>query len=170
MSVDGEPVDLDDHPPVGLVDLVAIDILGTPAPQGSKRARPIFRGPRSQQEFTGRVAVMEQLNKTVTAWRQDVRSAAEQHAGHFPAHVPLRVTIHFSMPRPASAPKRRRTWPSGSRNDIDKLCRSTLDALTSSAVFADDGQIIDLHAVKDYAGFGEGPSHPGARIVITRIS
>ena len=44
-----------------------------------------------------------------------------------------------------AAPK----YPNRRQGDIDKLCRSTLDALTLSAI-ADDSQVVSLQARKFY--------------------
>ena len=51
------------------------------------------------------------------------------------------------------------------RNDIDKCCRSTLDALTDS-VFADDSLVVSLNAEKRYC-IGSEP--PGALITVIAL-
>ena len=47
----------------------------------------------------------------------------------------------------ASAPKRKRTYPCR-KPDIDKLARSTLDAIVTTGVIVDDSRVIDLHVRK----------------------
>jgi len=51
------------------------------------------------------------------------------------------------------------------KGDLDKHCRSLLDSLTKSA-FADDSQVVSLHAVKKYC---ETESEAGADIKIRTI-
>jgi crossover junction endodeoxyribonuclease RusA len=71
--------------------------------------------------------------------------------GHEPMSGPLEVEIIFRFPMPASRPKqireRLRVWKT-TTPDIDKLCRSTLDGLTDSAVIADDRYVAVLVASK----------------------
>lgn len=62
-------------------------------------------------------------------------------------HVPVALVIDFYMERPESCPKRR-LLPAV-RPDLDKLLRSTLDALTE-IVYEDDGQVVDVSARKYY--------------------
>ena len=52
------------------------------------------------------------------------------------------------------------------KGDIDKHCRALLDSLTKSA-FADDSQVVSLHAVKKYC---ETESQTGATIKIRTIN
>jgi Holliday junction resolvase RusA-like endonuclease len=54
----------------------------------------------------------------------------------------------FWLPRPQSSPRWR--WLSSTRPDVDKLARSTLDAL-SRIVYVDDARIADLSVRKLYA-------------------
>ena len=52
------------------------------------------------------------------------------------------------------------------KGDLDKHCRALLDSLTKSA-FADDSQVVSLHAVKKYC---ETESETGATIKIRTIN
>ena len=52
------------------------------------------------------------------------------------------------------------------KGDLDKHCRALLDSLTKSA-FADDSQVVSLHAVKKYC---ETESETGANIKIRTIN
>ena len=66
-----------------------------------------------------------------------------------PLDCPVRVALWFAMPRPSSAPKRRRTWPMR-HPDLDKLVRAALDAITQAGVIKDDARVVGLHAIKDW--------------------
>ena len=59
-----------------------------------------------------------------------------------PFDGPLRLRMVFTLQKPASAPKRTRTWPIR-YPDLSKLTRSTEDALTSSGLIADDARIVE---------------------------
>lgn len=74
--------------------------------------------------------------------------------------APSTVVIDFYLPRPASAPKHR-TLPDR-RPDLDKLIRSTLDALTTAGAIEDDARVVEVIARKHYA-----LDRPGAKICIT---
>lgn len=135
---------------------LTITVYGTPAAQGSKR-----------HVGGGR---MVESSKAVAPWRADVRDAAIAAAP--PGYVltgPLFAAIHFTLHKPASAPKRRRIWPM-KKPDIDKLVRSTFDALTTSGVWLDDAQVVTLHATKLYIGDAAALDRPGAHIVLRAIT
>ena len=73
---------------------------------------------------------------------------------------------------PTSAPKRRRYWQTTrTSGDVDKLIRSTFDALTAAGVWHDDAQVVRLVEPfgKYNAGEPEGLAIPGARIRIYRM-
>lgn len=138
---------------------------GDPAPQGSKRGFVIKGGARA-----GKVAMVESSAK-VKPWRQDVVAAAraameanmpfgyfvdksildDSIKGPAPADAPLRIRLVFTVRKPASAPKRRTTHPMR-KPDLDKLIRSTLDALGTAGVFTDDARVVTLIASKVYPG------------------
>lgn len=142
-----------------------ITVHGLPAPQGSKRA---LRNPHS-----GRIALVES-SKRVATWREDVRQAALAAFPDMPiATGPITIEIDFYLPRPKShfrsganahllrdkAPTRPIAKP-----DLDKLVRSTCDALTSAGVWADDSRVVTIQAAKWFAD----TQHVGARITITQ--
>lgn len=116
-----------------------VTVYGTPGPQGSKR-----------HVGGGR---MIESSKLVKPWREDVRNAAlaacAASPDAFPMTGPLRAVIAFTLKKPASAPKRTRTWPS-KKPDIDKLIRSTFDAIGSAGVWIDDAQVIDVRSMKSF--------------------
>lgn len=137
-------------------------VLGVPGAQGSKKmvgragnGRPILR------ESSAKVA----------PWREAVKAAAVEALGDQPAFEgPVAVHVEFRFARPAShygtgknADALKGSAPdlptSRALGDIDKLVRSTLDALTDSQVIGDDSQVAMLAALKCYA---EGHRKPGA--------
>ena len=133
-------------------------VYGSPAPQGSKK-------------FVGMVnghGMMVEMSKKVKPWREDVKAAAERiRAGASPIDSPLVVRMVFTMPKPTSAPKRRRTWPMRTP-DLSKLCRSTEDALTQAGIWKDDARVVEYERLaKVYPGEDpEALEAPGVRITI----
>jgi len=118
--------------------VITIIVRGMPAPQGSKR----FVGVR------GGRGVLVESSKGVRPWRQDVVAAAvEAKNGAAPLDGPLRVRMVFTLPKPKSAPKTRRTYPDR-RPDLDKLCRAVLDSLVQSGIIEDDARVIRLELLK----------------------
>lgn len=155
---------------------LAITVYGVPGPQGSKRH--VGNG------------VMVESSKKVKPWREDVRAAAIDAMALFTEPFnddqiraafdrldkqPLTVRIIFTLPRPKghygtgrnthhvkdSAP----CYPAV-KPDLDKLIRSTLDALGSAGVYGDDSQIVRVVAEKVYAGEDGALDRPGAHIRI----
>jgi Holliday junction resolvase RusA-like endonuclease len=130
-----------------------LTVRGMPAPQGSKS----FKGMRPGKD--GRmIANMQESSKKVKPWRQDVKAAAmaarEQTVGlstilTVPIDAPVRMVITFTLPKPTSAPKRKRTFPMRTP-DLSKLVRSTEDALTDAGIWADDARVIECTSFKVY--------------------
>jgi Holliday junction resolvase RusA-like endonuclease len=139
---------------------VSFTVRGLPAPQGSKR-------------HVGNGVMVEMSGQKLKDWRADVKAAAYhamwQMGQPVLVHGPVGVSVCFTLPKPKSAPKTRRTWPD-KRPDLDKLLRSTLDGLTGE-VFADDAQVITLHGYKIYPGeaYMEALDVPGAVISVWQI-
>ncbi len=144
---------------------VVLRVMGTPAPQGSKRA----------YARNGRVQMVES-SKAVAPWREAVVAEAKRggEAGLM-LSGPVSVQVTFFLRRPKShyrtgrnahllredAPK----YPAG-RPDLDKCARSTLDALTQAGLIADDALVVDLHARKR---FTHPDRAPGAWIEIEEL-
>jgi crossover junction endodeoxyribonuclease RusA len=143
-----------------------ITVFGKPITQGSK-----IRTRWSMRDANG---------ETLHPWRDNVRSAAlselAANQGNY-GHDPVCVQITFTFARPAShfgtgrnagtvkasAPR----FPSSHAvGDIDKLARACLDALTDAGTFADDSQVVSLHARKVWVGDPTGLDRPGAVIDI----
>lgn len=141
---------------------IEITVYGEPAPQGSKR----FVG------IKGGRGMMIESSKKVKPWREAVKYAAIEaiEKTGLPCllgAINLRVT--FTMPKPKSAPKRRRSWPS-TKPDLSKLVRSTEDALSDAGVWEDDARVICCTALKVFPGEHHDALHtPGAIILITSV-
>lgn len=143
---------------------LSIVVYGRPAPQGSKRH--VGNG------------VMIESSKAVKPWRTDVKTAAEaalaalaaEDRARYPLDCPVSARFVFTMPKPASAPKRKRTWPMR-YPDVSKLLRSTEDALTSAGVWRDDARLVEVERLAKVFP-GEDPEalvSPGVLIVITPL-
>lgn len=153
--------------PVTAAANLTFTVTGHPTPQGSKRA----------WVQNGRAMMAEQTGDRLRAWRQDVKAAAIAVRPATPIDTPVRVTHCFAFPRPKahfgtgrnatrlkdSAP----AWPtSRSTGDIEKLVRSTHDAITIAAVWVDDSLVVQLDVVKVYA---DSPAAVGDVITITPL-
>ena len=148
--------------------MIGIIIRGTPAPQGSKKFVGLSKSGRG---------ILAESSKKVRPWRQDVKAAAEQViellrvAGTFtrPLDGPLQVSMTFTLPKPASAPKRRRTWPMR-MPDLSKLVRSTEDALTDAGLWTDDARIVELNVRKVFPSEGiDALDSPGAVVMVSEL-
>lgn len=149
---------------------VRLEVLGVPGAKGSARA---FINRKTGRAFVAPGGAKSTEQK-IAAWSTAVREAAARALGvlETPPFVEtaLAVTIVFHMQRPKShygtgknagtlkpdAPARPTSKP-----DIDKIARSTLDALTGG-VFDDDSRIADLSLSKRWAS----PGRSGATITI----
>lgn len=142
---------------------LTITVLGLPAPQGSKRH--VGDG------------IMVESSKRVRPWRSDVKAAAERAIGTdwTPIKGPVSLTATFFFLRPRShyrtgrfADVLRDDAPvfatSRACGDIDKLLRSTLDALTAAGVIVDDSQVGMVIATKTYG------TTSGATIALTEVN
>jgi Holliday junction resolvase RusA-like endonuclease len=133
--------------------IIRFDILGKPAPRGSKRAFPIRR-----KDGSLGVVVSDETGERGRLWMAMVREAAR---GALPPNwvvhsgpVKLFVVFHRSRPKAhyttkgavkPSAPAHPTVKP-----DLTKLLRALEDALTG-IVWRDDSQIIYQAASKEYA-------------------
>lgn len=144
---------------------LTIVVYGSPAPQGSKKFLGTFKGKDGRTH-----AKLAESSAKVRPWRQDVKTAAElARNGADPIDGPVALHITFTLPKPKSAPKNRRTWPD-KKPDLSKLVRSTEDALVDAGVLRDDSRIVSLFAHKTFPGVGnDSLEAPGARILIVRV-
>lgn len=120
--------------------MITVVVHDKPVTQGSKM--PFI------SKATGKPGMKEQLGNDLKTWREAVKSAALDAMAAspediFPLEGPLVFAVTFTMYKPQSAPKRKPSWPTGKKNDVDKLLRSTFDALTASGIWRDDGQVIE---------------------------
>jgi len=151
---------------------IEIIVLGTPAPQGSKRGFAI----KAKGAYTGKVAQVESSAK-VKPWRMAVKYAAleefirldswHEMTGAIVLEVTFRLPRpkgHYGTGRNAGLLKPSAPWFPAGRPDLDKLLRSTLDALGEAGVWGDDAQVTTISAFKDYA---DRLHHPGAFIRAT---
>lgn len=125
---------------------------GIPATQGNHRAFIV----RSKATGIQRAVVTEGKRAgPLNDWRHAINDEARRARGAAAMiEGPIALELAFYLPRPASAPKTRRTWPIGARSgDLDKYVRAAGDAMTG-VLFADDSQIVSLHASKDYGDPG----------------
>ena len=125
--------------------IVSFKVYGEPAPQGSKKFVGMVVGKRGQQ-----VPRLVESSKELAAWRETVRKQAwAEWRGREALDQPLVVVMTFTLPKPASAPKKARSWPMR-KPDGSKLARAVEDSLTDAGVLADDARIVDLIARKRY--------------------
>lgn len=129
--------------------IAAFTVYGVAAAQGSKSFKGMVVGKRGQQ-----IPRLVESSKELPKWRETVRKQAwaEWH-GKAPLDIPLVVVMTFTLPKPASAPKTRRSWPMR-KPDASKLARAVEDSLTDAGVFADDARIVDLIARKRFPSEG----------------
>lgn len=125
---------------------VKLIVYGLPAPQGSKSGFAVYRkGVNGQREYTGKTRMVES-SIHVRPWRNEIIMAVQDRFPDidllpgFPIDDPVCGRVVFTMP--AIADKRRR-WPH-KMPDLDKLLRSTLDALKESGVLKDDARLVDM--------------------------
>ncbi len=135
--------------------MISFFIPGDPASKGSKRG--FVRG--------GKAIMVEMSGEKLKSWNRSVYESACAEMQRVPTFkglpatfidTALDVSLTFAIRRPsghygskglkATAPR----YPLSKRLDVDKLARSTLDAMTG-IVFDDDGHIDRLVVVKLYA-------------------
>ena len=115
-----------------------ITVIGIPAPQGSKRH--VGRG------------IMIESSKKVGPWREAVKYAVLEQSMGIRYTGPVVVEIEYALPRPKSA--KPGAIPAV-KPDLDKLNRSTFDALTQSGIIEDDARIVCETSRKRYPEPGE---------------
>lgn len=146
---------------MAMTDALHITVRGVPAPQGSKTR--------------GANGGMYESSKKVKPWRQDVKYAALEAIANgaptFPTGgvivgVAFRFTrpgYHYRSGRFSHLLGSRATPVPSVKPDIDKITRSTYDALGEAGVFKDDAQIVCDWHTKEWDDRGEGQ---GATIIV----
>jgi Holliday junction resolvase RusA-like endonuclease len=120
----------------------AFEVRGvSPAPKGSYNIVTNRR--------TGKGMLLPSSKKE-KPWRREVTKTILKHKD-CPSGiaVPVEIWLDFAILRPKSVSVRKRPYPIV-KPDLDKLQRSTLDALTDSHIIKDDAIITDIHATKRY--------------------
>lgn len=128
---------------------VTVVVAGVPVTQGSMKAYVV----------AGKARVTHSNGSRLDIWRRSIVDATHRQLGEELELMtgPLRISAAFRLPRPASLPKKRRTWPIGQRSgDADKLLRLLDDAITG-VLIDDDSRIVDARVTKDWANPGAQP-------------
>lgn len=130
-------------------DRITCTVYCTPAPQGSKNAHviPGKNGSRPRAVISENNAKTKPFRHVVAQTVLYELSQSHSQAPWAVKHVPVWLTLNFYLAKPPSV-KKSRFCPSV-KPDLDKLCRSTLDALTG-VLFLDDAQVVELNASKNY--------------------
>lgn len=133
-------------------------VYGTPAPQGSKNGFLVG----------GKVRIVDQNGNSLKSWRNAVAEMAVQWRQQLQMDTltgPVHLEIKFFMPKPPSV---KRALPHV-KPDLDKLIRSTLDALTTAGVYKDDALVVSVYASKEYVK--EQPGYEaGALITVVKFA
>ena len=139
-----------------------IDVLGFPAPKGSKSSFVVKRAGTPGNHPSHFRAVTtdkpahgdgDKLNPWKLAVSSAVQRAVRRAGNPPPLDGALEVTIAFWLPRPASTPMRVE-YPT-KKPDLDKLVRAACD-ICSKVIWTDDARITTMHLHKRFA-FGRPP-------------
>jgi Holliday junction resolvase RusA-like endonuclease len=104
---------------------------------------------------------------TAEDWKNAIAAKAIQYRPKAPTTNPVKVSIHFWMPRPNSHyNKKGEVKPIAPFNhikkpDIDNCIKAVMDSLNGLGFWVDDSQVFSVEADKNYA------SYPGAVIVLS---
>jgi Holliday junction resolvase RusA-like endonuclease len=136
---------------------ITIRVPGTPQPQGSK-TKTRWGGMRDAN------------SERLIPWRNAVTVAVVQAIGHHwqPLDGPLSVKATFTMPKPASAPKRTRAGHARSPTST-RSSRACFDGITDGGLWIDDARVVHVEAWKLYAGDPGATPTPGAVFEIRLI-
>ena len=128
--------------------------------------------PQGSKKHVGN-GIMVETSKRLKSWRKQVNFETKLVVSDI-IEEPVEVDVVFWFKRPKLhyLPNNmlRQSAPvyitNKNKGDLDKHCRALLDSLTKSA-FADDSQVVSLHAVKKYC---DTESETGANIKIKTIT
>lgn len=130
--------------------MIVLEVLGDPAPQGSKR---VVRGR------------LIEASKKLKPWRAAIEKACQPYASENIHLGPIRLEVDFYLPRPKTIKLTKRPLPIVPP-DLDKLVRAVGDGIGQSGwIWGDDSQVVEVFARKFYADDRE----PGAVITITPL-
>lgn len=140
--------------------MITFDVLGNPAPKGSKRH--VGRG------------IMIESSKAVLPWLEAIKAVITvQQIPRTDGPVFIACTFRFARPKshyrtnglvkPSADPH-----PTGrNRGDLDKLERSVFDGLTQAGAIEDDAYVVASYPAKRWCRPGESP---GATISIAPMA
>lgn len=114
---------------------------------------PQSEGSHSAHIIGGRVVVHHNKSDKLMAYREKVADAYRQSGGNYHHDSPIDIQITFIFPRPKTVKRKKRPQMTV-KPDVDKLVRSTLDALTGVA-YDDDSQVVHVDAYKIYDDFSD---------------
>lgn len=145
--------------------MLEIEVIGTPAPQGSKSFKGMFRSKKTGAMIP---IMVESSHQRVTTWREAVKHASLAVMGRDSHTVPavagpVHFHIVFTLARPKSAKKNARP---DKKPDLSKLIRCSEDALTDAGAWEDDARVVTMVAKKLYVGDEDALQVPGAVIRI----
>jgi Holliday junction resolvase RusA-like endonuclease len=131
--------------------MITLEVLGDPAPQGSKRV------------FNGRV--VEAAGQKLKVWRKAIAAACDDYKTENIILGPVRLEVDFYLARPKSVSITKRSRPIVPP-DLDKLIRAVGDGIgQSEVIWGDDSQIVEMYGSKSYADDRD----PGATIRIIQL-
>lgn len=138
--------------------MIELEVIGIPAPQGSKTRMPngaMVDGTSA----TGRAKLSE--------WRRAVADSARAWLTdnpQGPLSGPVELWVSFRFPATKSDPYRHLH---ASKPDVDKIARSTCDALVHAGLLVDDSRICDLHITKRWC---DTDQMPGATVKVNDLT
>ena len=124
-------------------------VYAKPQPQGSMKGfvLPGKWGAKPRAILTSANPKMKPYRQELTLTAMSAVAEAGFECPLAPKHVPISLVIDFYLERPKSIPKRRSQIVV--KPDLDKLIRSTTDAMTG-ILYQDDAQIIEFSVRKHY--------------------
>lgn len=128
-------------------------VQGEPGTKGSHRALM----------HNGRPIVIPMCGAKERIWERAVKLVASRVAPTAPLDCPVRVAFEFALLRPA---KPKFAAAPAARLDLDKLARSTGDALTG-LMYVDDARIVEMQLRKRFCTAQESQ---GAQITVEEIA
>jgi Holliday junction resolvase RusA-like endonuclease len=174
LSLPGVGVELEPGPPTRTLRRYEFFAAGEPKGMGSKTAFAyIPKGGGKPRAVVTDAAAMgrSDAGKRMLAWKDCVIAATMAELGDNPQRImgAVRVSLTFFLARPVGHHGKNGLRPSAPpfpsvKPDLDKLARSTLDAL-AVVMLSDDSRVVELALAKRYAD--SGPT--GAQITVEEL-
>ena len=114
---------------------------------------PVPEGSHSAHIIGGRAVVHHNNSNKLMEYREAVADAYRKSGGNYHHDSPISIQMCFIFPRPKTVKQKKRPYMTV-KPDLDKLIRSTLDALTGVA-YDDDSQVIDITSSKIYDDYSD---------------